>query len=254
MKLSIITCTYNSEKYLQNNIDSVILQNLDPKIYEHIFIDWFSTDKTVDIINDYKNKYWKRYNIVIYQSKAKGIYNAMNEWIKISKWEYINFLNSDDYFIDDVLWDYLEYIEHTWKLDFYYWINRMVDSGWKFLYEYPNRWIYKRWLRKYILLLACYVFQSNSIYKRNLHAKYWYYNENLELVSDFEFFVNITNKKISNKFYNKLITNFRIHWTSSSNDLTKQDEERNQVVSKYYNFVLSFLIKLLYKSYRKINK
>jgi glycosyltransferase involved in cell wall biosynthesis len=78
MKLSIITCCYNSDKYIQETINSVISQKLDKNIYEHIFIDAFSSDNTIDIINKYimensENK------IVLKQSKPKGIYNAMNE-------------------------------------------------------------------------------------------------------------------------------------------------------------------------------
>jgi glycosyltransferase involved in cell wall biosynthesis len=57
MKLSIITCTYNSEKYLQECIDSVVAQNLDIHEYEHIFVDAYSTDKTKKIIVEYKKKY-----------------------------------------------------------------------------------------------------------------------------------------------------------------------------------------------------
>jgi glycosyltransferase involved in cell wall biosynthesis len=57
MKLSIITCTYNSKKYLQQTIDSVTAQNISTEIYEHIFIDGNSTDTTATIIESYQKKY-----------------------------------------------------------------------------------------------------------------------------------------------------------------------------------------------------
>jgi glycosyltransferase involved in cell wall biosynthesis len=57
MKLSIVTCTYNSEKYLQECIDSVIAQDLDTNIYEHVFVDAYSTDKTKNIIKKYQKQY-----------------------------------------------------------------------------------------------------------------------------------------------------------------------------------------------------
>ncbi|MBR4633566.1 glycosyltransferase family 2 protein [bacterium] len=57
MKLSIITCTYNREKCLQQCIDSVIAQNLDLNTYEHIFVDAYSKDKTKTIIKNYMAKY-----------------------------------------------------------------------------------------------------------------------------------------------------------------------------------------------------
>mgnify|MGYP000383072348 CR=1 FL=1 len=53
-KISIITVTKNSEKYLEKNILSVHKQKY--KNYEHIIIDGKSTDKTIDIINKHKKK------------------------------------------------------------------------------------------------------------------------------------------------------------------------------------------------------
>ena len=109
MKLSIITCTYNSEKYLQECFDSVVFQNLNSDVYEQIFVDWFSTDSTIDILQEYQKNNPKK-NITITQRIARGIYNAMNEWIKLSQWEYLLFLNSDDYLEKDILKEYLLWI------------------------------------------------------------------------------------------------------------------------------------------------
>jgi len=76
--LSIITCTYNSEKFLSETISSVEKQGLDPKIFEHIFIDAESSDETLQIIHDYMERN-PSYNIRIVSREAKGIYNAINK-------------------------------------------------------------------------------------------------------------------------------------------------------------------------------
>ena len=47
-KITIITVTKDSQKYLKENINSVLRQTY--KNYEHIFIDGNSTDKTIKII------------------------------------------------------------------------------------------------------------------------------------------------------------------------------------------------------------
>ena len=54
MKVSIITVTYNSEKYLQDCINSILSQH-HPDI-EHIIVDGGSTDNTLAIIKSYGNK------------------------------------------------------------------------------------------------------------------------------------------------------------------------------------------------------
>ncbi|NLK34676.1 MAG: glycosyltransferase [Gracilibacteraceae bacterium] len=51
LKLSIITASCNSEKYIEDAIKSVLMQTY--RNIEHIIIDGGSTDRTLDIINKY---------------------------------------------------------------------------------------------------------------------------------------------------------------------------------------------------------
>ena len=62
LKISIITVTKNSEKYLEENIDS--LKNQTYKNFEHIIIDGQSTDRTVEIIKNHIDKidFWVQVN------------------------------------------------------------------------------------------------------------------------------------------------------------------------------------------------
>lgn len=95
-KVSIITCTYNSERYLKQTIQSVISQSY--KNFEHIFIDANSTDDTLKIIEDYKKKYPKQ--VHLYKQKPCGISNAMNFGIENANGDIICHLHSDDKFFD----------------------------------------------------------------------------------------------------------------------------------------------------------
>ena len=89
MKITIITVTYNSEKYLSDCINSVIAQ--DYKDIEHIVIDGLSTDNTVKIIKD------NQQNIAKWISeKDTGMYDAINKGMKMATGEIIGILNSDD--------------------------------------------------------------------------------------------------------------------------------------------------------------
>ena len=84
IKISVITCTYNSEKYLEECIASVMSQSY--KNIEHVFIDGESNDATVSII---KGKYE---NPVIYIEKDKGIYDAFNKGIDRATGDHIGML------------------------------------------------------------------------------------------------------------------------------------------------------------------
>lgn len=93
MKVSIITVTYNSEKWLEECILSVIRQTYNN--IEHIIIDGGSVDNTLKIIDNHKS------NIDLFVSEPdKGIYDAINKGIKISSGEIIGLLHSDDMFYD----------------------------------------------------------------------------------------------------------------------------------------------------------
>jgi glycosyltransferase involved in cell wall biosynthesis len=93
-KISIITVCYNSEKYIEKTIFSVINQTY-PYI-EYIIIDGGSTDNSYEIIEKYLN------NIhLLISEKDTGIYNAMNKGLKKSTGDIIYFLNSGDFFVNN---------------------------------------------------------------------------------------------------------------------------------------------------------
>ena len=91
MKVSVIIPVYNSERYLEESIESVLKQNL--KDIEIILIDDGSIDKSLDICCRYSKEY---NNIKVISQKNLGPGVARNKGIKIASGEYITFLDSDD--------------------------------------------------------------------------------------------------------------------------------------------------------------
>ncbi len=91
LKISIITVAYNSETTIRDTIESVISQTY-PNI-EYIIVDGKSTDKTLDIVNEYREKI----SLVI-SEPDKGIYDAMNKGITYATGDVIGILNSDDFY------------------------------------------------------------------------------------------------------------------------------------------------------------
>ncbi len=92
-KVSIIIPVYNVEKYIRKTLDSVVNQTF--KDIEIIIVDNKSTDKTLDIVNEYA-KDDKRF--VIYKNTKnlkQGI--ARNFGVRMARGEYIFFIDGDDY-------------------------------------------------------------------------------------------------------------------------------------------------------------
>lgn len=92
MKISIITPTYNSKIMIKDCIESVVNQSY--KNFEHLIIDGASTDKTLQILQEYRN-----HLTVLMSEPDQGIYDAMNKGINLATGEIVGFLNSDDFYI-----------------------------------------------------------------------------------------------------------------------------------------------------------
>ncbi len=89
--LSIITVTYNAEKFVASTIISVANQTFED--FEYILIDGQSTDQTPTILNEYNNEI-----DVLVIEPDQGVYDAMNKGLELAKGDYVLFLNAGDEF------------------------------------------------------------------------------------------------------------------------------------------------------------
>lgn len=95
--ISVITCTFNSEKYLEKALNSI--ENQTYLKIEHIINDGYSTDSTLKIIDAYIERNKDRYPIKFIQSAPKGVGNALNVATEVATGEIIHYLHSDDYYL-----------------------------------------------------------------------------------------------------------------------------------------------------------
>ena len=92
MFISIIIPVYNVEQYLRECLDSVVSQSFDD--YEVVCINDGSSDGSLAILEEYKNRYSK---IQVISQQNKGLSGARNVGIKAAKGDYVFFLDSDDW-------------------------------------------------------------------------------------------------------------------------------------------------------------
>jgi len=98
-KISIVTCTFNSEKFLRKALESVERQSY--RNIEHIINDSFSRDGTREIIQEYIVRNQRRYPIHVMQSEPRGVANALNTATEAASGDLIHYLHSDDYYADE---------------------------------------------------------------------------------------------------------------------------------------------------------
>lgn len=91
-KISVIIPVYNTESYIDICLDSLINQSF--KDFEAICINDGSNDASLDILERY-SKFDKR--IKVFSTENKGLSEARNYGVYLSKGKYITFVDSDDY-------------------------------------------------------------------------------------------------------------------------------------------------------------
>ena len=113
--VSVIIPLYNEEKYIKNCLDSLAAQTYPLDKTEWILVDGNSTDKTVQIIEDYRKSNF--YPIILLHNPKRKTPFALNMAIQKAKGKYIIRLDAHSYFYPD----YIEKCVH-------YLINKDVDN------------------------------------------------------------------------------------------------------------------------------
>jgi glycosyltransferase involved in cell wall biosynthesis len=98
--ISIIIPTYNSANTIRLALDTLLCQSFTD--YEILVIDGISTDKTLEIVNEYKHKCSC---VTLISEEDRGVYDAMNKGIDLAQGEWVYFLGSDDSLHDDKVFE-----------------------------------------------------------------------------------------------------------------------------------------------------
>ena len=92
-KISVIVPVYNTEKYLDECISSIINQTFED--FEVICIDDGSTDNSLEILNEFaKNDSRVR----VFHQENQGPSSSRNVGLDLAEGDYVIFMDSDDYF------------------------------------------------------------------------------------------------------------------------------------------------------------
>ncbi len=218
-KISVITVTFNSEKTIEETINSVRSQNYKP--IEHIIIDGASSDNTLKIIESYSE------SIAFTLSEPdKGIYDALNKGLSVATGDIISFLHSDDlyaknstvyevlqYFDDDTQGIYSDLV-YTNKYD----LNKVMRY-WKSCNYNPSL-LENGWMPPHPTLFL----------RRGVYEKYGYFDTSFKISADYDFMLRILKNNIKVKYFPQVTYKMRVGGKSNrsfSNILNKSKEDFN---------------------------
>jgi glycosyltransferase involved in cell wall biosynthesis len=220
MKLSIITVCLNDHDGLRKTVNSVLTQTFTD--VEHIIIDGGSSDGSLDYIKSIAGKlaYWV-------SEKDNGIYHAMNKGIEKAVGDFFLFLNSGDFLASpDVLQKVFsrEYAESLLYGDM------IIDYGdKKITATQPD-------IITFEFLVLTTVWHPVTFFAKKLFNKYGKYNEDLRIVSDYEFILKVLIVNNEPALHLSIpVSVFNTNGIGSDPKYkVQQDQERISVLIKYF--------------------
>ena len=210
-KISIITCTYNSEKFLNRALESIEQQTY--RNIEHIINDSYSTDESLRIIAEYVERNQGKYSIKLIHSDPKGVGNALNVGTKEATGDLIHYLHSDDYYSDPtslekVALKFRERPNLVWMMG-----NFLVEIKGK-QFTIPNTQLI-RLNPKMALSLMNFISHENTFMRREAIEDYGGFNETKEDVVEYSLWLHLI-REHDPLIINDQYTAFIIHKGSTS--------------------------------------
>lgn len=182
--ISIVTINYNNAEGLDKTLASVNCQTSDE--FEHIIVDGGSTDNSVEKIKHYDNGNVPRIWI---SEKDNGIYNAMNKGIRMARGQYLQFLNSGDYLVDkDVILRISDALRCKDFPEILYGNIIVITKKGRLS---RNKGVQGKYVTPWMMYHGA-IPHSSAYIKRELFDKYGLYDENMRIVSDWEWYFEVT--------------------------------------------------------------
>ncbi len=242
-KISIITASYNSESNISNALKSVYEQRYID--FEHIIIDGGSSDRTIDIINNYKKTVNNKYKIIFISEPDFGIYDALNKGYKLCSADYILLLHSDDEFYDENVLDTISKEISQNKPDIM-WSNLIfIKNGKKYRLWKSSK--YKN------IMLGWIPPHPTLVIRKTVIKKIGNYDISYKISSDYDYMLRIFSGNYKLHYFDRYLYKMKIGGVSTKKSLILNKLiEDLQILKKKYSYFSYFVY--IFKILRKITQ
>jgi glycosyltransferase involved in cell wall biosynthesis len=252
IKVSIVMAAYNSEKYIKKSVQSILDQTY--KNWELILVNDNSTDSTLNLIKNFRDKKIKIINL----KKNIGAYKATDLALKISKGKYIAILDSDDYSHKDRLKIQVKNLDSNPELGLVATYVKIVNENNKIInsIKAPIDQV------NFNKIFPCenIICNSSVMFRAKILELIPFYSKEIKYSYDYFFFLRIfLNYRI--KIINKFYTFYRYHEFQRTKLYTMQDKilkenffylnfsKKNYLINKnnYFLFIKNYFKCLIKK-------
>lgn len=228
IKLTIITINYNNASGLRKTVESVLNQT--SKEFEYIIVDGGSTDDSVQTIQQFNDSTIQQFQCI--SEPDSGIYNAMNKGIRMAKGEYVHFLNSGDWLVD-------EYVVEKMLKE----LNGLINSGSqpdifvgnKITVRPDGKVRYGRNDKRPVSALTFYrgtIEHTSAYIRRAMFDKVGMYDESLRIVSDYKWYFDAVLNHNALVAFTDIYVSYFDNTGISSTNLVLDKAERRKVLEQ----------------------
>lgn len=237
-KVSVRIPAYNHEKYIRECLDSVLNQTFQD--FEIVITDDGSTDRTVDIIKEYKDP---RIKLKVFE-KNQGCSVAVADCVQRSTGEYIANLCSDDAWEADKLAKQVSFLDENPQYDAVFTKVQLIDedsndlnytkSAYNKIFEVENR-SKEEWLNHFFNVGNCLCIPSVLI-RKSVYEELGFQDKRMASLNDFDLWVRFCLKHELHILDEKL-TRFRLRANEAN---ASGDRIENHIRNRFeYKQILS---------------
>ena len=234
--ISIIIPSYNRAEYLKEAIQSVLDQDYfscdsEASLFELLVIDDGSTDQTKTVVDSFS------FPIVYRYQDHKGVSAARNLGIKLSRGDYVAFLDSDDLWKKDKINVQMSLMNSLPQTRICYteeiWIRNMVFVNPKKKHQKYSGWIFEK------VLPLCLLSLSSTLFHRSVFKEVGIFDEDLPACEDYDFGIRVALRYPIHLITKPLIIKRGGHSDQLSRKYWGMDEFRVRALEKAFRMDLS---------------
>ena len=174
--VSIVTPSFQQGTFIERTIESVLGQDY-PHI-EYLVVDGGSTDRTLKVLETYAHR------IRWISRRDRGQSDAINQGLRAARGEILAYLNSDDTYRPGAVRKAVSYLVAHPTCDLVYGQGRYIDRDDNIIGSLPSQPFDEEGFAS-----NCFICQPATFWRRRLHDRVGYFDEEEHLVMDYEFFL-----------------------------------------------------------------
>ena len=219
--VSINLCCYNSEKYLRETLESIAAQTYTD--WELVVINDGSTDSTESIVSEFRDR---KYPVIYHYQENKGLGVSRNEALRLSRGDYIAFIDHDDIWMPEKLELQLNALNKDPIIPLVYTDGYFINDQGMHIEKFFDKMkpfrgqVFKK------LLLETPIALSSVVVNKSVFNDIGYFNPSFSISEEYDLFLRLT-LKYDIDYIEKPLVKYRLH---EGNTMKKFDILYNEVL------------------------